>query len=442
MEQVPEDFLLEPDDRILILSPHPDDDILAAGGLIQQALAAGVPVHIVYLTYGDANQWSFALYRHEPPVRSGSVEAMGEVRCHEARAAEAVLGLDSDHLTFLGYPDHDTLYIWYNHWGDAPPVHGLFTRASAVPYADAYRPGAPYRGQEILRDLKELIGKIHPTKIVVSHPADHNPDHRSLYLFARVALWDLREERASGLYPFLIHYPHWPGGRAAPGFLTPDLPLEPPLELVASSRWLSRPLTEALIQRKLEALQKHRSQYRANPHLLNRFIRTNELFGDFPAIRLAPGEKADLLPPQVPQMPPSHLREEFTRLERELFVEIRKLKIGREDGEIRLEVETSHPLRGGTTLSLYVFGYRPDLPFPQMPKLCVQLEADGRFLLLDQGRMLPEGTRPVAGEPGVTVVGLPLDLLANPDRLLISARVTYARLPLDSAPWRVVWVEG
>ena len=56
--------------------------------------------------------------------------------------------------------------------------------------------------------------------------ADQNVDHRALYLFARVALWDLAAE-GEGLggeaarlaYP--VHYPRWPsprGLRTAPRF--------------------------------------------------------------------------------------------------------------------------------------------------------------------------------------------------------------------------------
>ena len=40
-------------DRILVLAPHPDDETLGAGGVIQRALEAKAHVKIVFLTYGD-----------------------------------------------------------------------------------------------------------------------------------------------------------------------------------------------------------------------------------------------------------------------------------------------------------------------------------------------------------------------------------------------------
>ena len=72
----------------------------------------GLPVRVVFLTNGDANQWSFALYRKRPELGSGAVEGMGLVRHDEALAATALLGLKPDDLTFLGYPDLGTLAIF------------------------------------------------------------------------------------------------------------------------------------------------------------------------------------------------------------------------------------------------------------------------------------------------------------------------------------------
>src|SRR5207249_3833424 len=46
------------DDRVLVLAPHPDDEALACGGLVQRALKMRLPVRIVFLTYGDSNEWS------------------------------------------------------------------------------------------------------------------------------------------------------------------------------------------------------------------------------------------------------------------------------------------------------------------------------------------------------------------------------------------------
>jgi hypothetical protein len=41
---------LQPNERTPIIAPHPDDEVLVRGGLIQQALALGNLVWVVYMT--------------------------------------------------------------------------------------------------------------------------------------------------------------------------------------------------------------------------------------------------------------------------------------------------------------------------------------------------------------------------------------------------------
>src|SRR5439155_180960 len=83
----------------------------------------------------------------------------------EAVAAARILGLGPGELTFLGYPDFGTFEIWTEHWGEKPPLRSKLTRVTAVPYASAFRPGAPYKGEEILRDLSTLVRDFRPTKV-------------------------------------------------------------------------------------------------------------------------------------------------------------------------------------------------------------------------------------------------------------------------------------
>jgi len=47
---------LERQRRILIISPHPDDEILGCGGTIAKALGKGDEIFVIYLTSGDSNQ--------------------------------------------------------------------------------------------------------------------------------------------------------------------------------------------------------------------------------------------------------------------------------------------------------------------------------------------------------------------------------------------------
>src|SRR5271168_3886131 len=86
-------------DRIIVVAPHPDDEVLGAGGLIQQACAVGAEVHVIYLTSGDHNQIAFKIYKLRLHLSPSQYIAFGELRHREAAAATALLGLTRDQLT-------------------------------------------------------------------------------------------------------------------------------------------------------------------------------------------------------------------------------------------------------------------------------------------------------------------------------------------------------
>src|SRR5262249_26957234 len=58
-ESAVQPLTLTAQDRILILSPHPDDDILGCAGVIQTAVKTHLPLRVVYLTNGDNYEWAF-----------------------------------------------------------------------------------------------------------------------------------------------------------------------------------------------------------------------------------------------------------------------------------------------------------------------------------------------------------------------------------------------
>ena len=413
------------DDRVLVLAPHPDDEALACGGLVQRALKMRLPVRIVFLTYGDSNEWSFAVYRKHPVVVPRAVRAMGLVRHDEAVAAARILGLGPGELTFLGYPDFGTFEIWTEHWGEKPPLRSKLTRVTAVPYASAFCPGAPYKGEEILRDLSTLLRDFRPTKVFVSHPADHNPDHRALYLFTRVALWDL--ELAPALFPYLVHYKGWPAPR---GLRAGEALAPPPLAPVAA--WTSLPVPPSARARKRAALQAHATQYRYSADYLLSFVRANELFGDFPV--LAPGASAPLEPAgAVRSDPPA----ELTPAERAAFVGVEWRAVRLEGDALVVSTVLSRPLAEAVEASFYLFGYRRDRPFGRMPKLRVEVGMLGHRVL-DQDRHLDGGTVEVVREARAIAVRVPLAALGRPERAFVSARTSVAEVPLDWTSWRVL----
>lgn len=424
---------LQTDDRLLILAPHPDDGVLGGGGVMRDAVELGVPVHIAYLTLGDFNEWSFLVYRKHPVLRPSEVLTMGQVRRREALSAAGILGIPRQNVHFLGYPDHGTLEIWYRHWGNAPPHRGALTRADRVPYANARRPGAPYKGEEILRDLIELLREVNPSKVLVSHPADHHPDHRAFYLYLRLALWQLEGELNPELYPYLIHHPHWPH----PKVYDPSTALAPPPELAGAITWLSHPLPAHRTWLKLEALSEHATQFESSSNYLRRFIRSNELFGDFPLLTLEDSRSAQV---HAPPRPAAHgfVSEHLSATERRRFLRLEGLALRRQNNCLTITLNHTGSFGRGAGISVYVFGFDGDTPFVQMPKPHVLLQRD-RTLLLDQSEHMIGGPINVNRlRVDHITLDLPLSILHHPQRILVEARSYRRRLPLDWVPWRVI----
>jgi LmbE family N-acetylglucosaminyl deacetylase/SAM-dependent methyltransferase len=80
---------------IVVVSPHPDDESLAVGGLIARAAAGGPPVEVILATIGEASH---------PDSPSHSPDALARIRAAEFRAALAALHPGAG-FRFLGIPD-------------------------------------------------------------------------------------------------------------------------------------------------------------------------------------------------------------------------------------------------------------------------------------------------------------------------------------------------
>ena len=428
-----EQLALRPDDRILVLAPHPDDEVLGCAGVIQRALAMGLPVRVVFLTYGDNNQWSFAVYRRHPVIAPDAVRRMGMIRHDEALSAARALGLKPDQLVCLGYPDFGTLNIWTAHWGHEPAFESLLTRVRQVPYPNAYRSGAPYKGEEILGDLTALLRAFRPTKVFLSHPADHNDDHRALYLFTRVAVWNLREEIRPTLHPYLVHFRRWP---IPPGY-RPEVATRPPRALAGQMPWQRFPLTAKEAGTKLAAIRRHRTQFGYSANYLLSFVRAGELFGDFPVVRLDPG--AELKTDELAESAGGEGEgpEELTDEEQASFVGVEWRAARREGDALILTIHLSRPLAKTVGLSLYACGYRADQPFENLPKIHLRFGAL-RHQILDQFVLLPRDSVAIERTSNTINVRVPLALLGHPEKVLTSARTYMGDVPLDWVSWRVL----
>jgi LmbE family N-acetylglucosaminyl deacetylase len=82
--------------RIVIVAPHPDDEVLGAGGLIQAALSRDMSVRVVAVTDGE---------RSHPHSTKASDFEFAAVRSRESRLALSRLGWDEARITHLHIPD-------------------------------------------------------------------------------------------------------------------------------------------------------------------------------------------------------------------------------------------------------------------------------------------------------------------------------------------------
>jgi LmbE family N-acetylglucosaminyl deacetylase len=84
--------------RLVVVAPHPDDEVLGAGGLVQQALRDGLLVEVVAVTDGEASHPNFYAICGTDLAR---------IRRGESEEALRRLGWEEPTVTRLGLPDGD-----------------------------------------------------------------------------------------------------------------------------------------------------------------------------------------------------------------------------------------------------------------------------------------------------------------------------------------------
>lgn len=447
------------DDRILVMAPHPDDETIATGGLIQEAVGLDLPVRVCFFTMGDNNEISFLFTRKHPVLMPGAVRAMGTLRQNEAIAAATQLGLSTNDLVFLGYPDYGTLNIWNHHWRTIPPFRSMLTRVTAVPYERALTPGSAYAGEDILDDLGEVIRDFRPTIIAIPHPADHNVDHRALYLFTRVALWNLEPEGiAPRILSFPVHFTLWPEPRR----YHPLRPAAPPHFLANEIDWMEYVLAPFQVSNKFAAIRRHHSQYLYASGYLDSFIRKSELFGDFPDIVLPGGSNSiEIQEEDTSQFrPDEELFQELSRQSDQWNAiagqnaaettalddhdnDFQQRTISGDGTRLTLAFTFHRPIASSVTLTVSLFGYRADTPFGEMPKITI--EATPRAILavkdLDQ-RLSKESVELVPDGLDSISLRVPFALLGNPEKILTGAKISKGALPIDWVAWRAIELLG
>ena len=210
--------------RILIFSPHPDDETIGAGGYIAAATKAGAEVRIVLVTDGNKH-------------------GKGDIRHVEFDNATRILGVPETDLVFLHFRDGSLLQE---------------------------------RGSALKSALQAEVDSFHPEVVVYPDQRDANPDH---YTIGRTIDDILNGEGGSiTRYEYLVHfeivYPR-------PRKFDPNLYLMPPRHLLTFDRsWHRFDLPFDAESAKKSAIFAYRSQLNSPwlKGILLSSIRKNELF--------------------------------------------------------------------------------------------------------------------------------------------------------------------
>jgi LmbE family N-acetylglucosaminyl deacetylase len=216
---------LSPATRLLVVAPHPDDETLAAGVLIQQVLAAGGRVRILLLTPGDRNPWPQRWMERRLWIADADRQRWGVRRLDEFRQAIALLGLTADDVHMMGWPDQ-----------------GLTARLQREPAAST-------------QALRAVLDGFDPTVLVMPALDDPHPDHSAAQVLMRLAL-AARSPRPTCL-AYQVH-----GGVAA----------------AAARDIVEWTPTAGMLSRKRAAFECHRSQLALSGTRMRRFAARPERY--------------------------------------------------------------------------------------------------------------------------------------------------------------------
>jgi LmbE family N-acetylglucosaminyl deacetylase len=118
-------------DKLLIFSPHPDDESIGCAGTIARAKSEDIKIYIIWITSGDKGS-------NEKKFNPNKV-----AKLREAEAKKVAKFLKVDGIKFLRYKD------------------------SSLAMLDS----------SVTQELQELIKEINPTTVLCSHDDPFNPDH-------------------------------------------------------------------------------------------------------------------------------------------------------------------------------------------------------------------------------------------------------------------------
>lgn len=261
-------------DRVLILVPHPDDEVLGLGGLINFLSKEKIKKKIIFLTVGDSNPYIF-FQKKKIKYNPEEFIQTGVIRAREAKNALRKLGVSCSEIIFLGYPDGQLGKMSKN----SKKVFPSASRLTYVPYEFSPVFRQENTGENLLNYLKGVFQEFKPSKIFLPHRCESNSDHRAVFWFAFKVFKNIKLE--AEVFQYLIHF-RWKLWRIYPGKRKKEI-LFPPRFLAFQNNWYTFRLEGEDFRAKKKALLAYRSQRKIPTlkKLFNDFLAKNEIFEEF-----------------------------------------------------------------------------------------------------------------------------------------------------------------
>lgn len=162
--------------RLMLIAPHPDDEAIACGILLQRARRAGAAIRVVYATDGDNNPWPQRFLERKWYISAADRKRWGELRRQEALAALSVLDIDLSCAEFLALPDQGLTELLAR---DCRPTLARF--------------------EKVITDWA-------PTDLLIPSTADTHPDHNAVAVMLRLVLGNVSPSFAQmSVWSYAVH---------------------------------------------------------------------------------------------------------------------------------------------------------------------------------------------------------------------------------------------
>lgn len=195
---------------VIVIAPHPDDEVIGCAGVILRTLEAKKRVTVVILTNGDGHVALTAVVakKAREQLTPEDFFKAGALRQGHSIAAMKRLGVPQEDLIFLGYPDGGLEKMWQMDGSTA--YRQMLTQkretygVTAPDYHTAtHGKPAAHLKTNVVADLAEIIRARQPQQVFVSHESDKHGDHRAAFWYAREALRVAKMK--ARLLAFVVH---------------------------------------------------------------------------------------------------------------------------------------------------------------------------------------------------------------------------------------------